>query len=306
MSLVRHKVTVGIACAFAGLLVLTSCAQPPDPKETRQSLEHLQKKGHEDKLSKTEEKYNAEAHPEPIVEPEECSAVTIITVRGTNEPNRAQLVGPVARQIARATEDRAPITNLDYPATSEMEKSGTEGVRKLIDTLNVQSKHCPSEKFVLLGYSQGAMVIGDALDDSDQRSVGRGTGKVDDNAVSAISAIVLYGDPRFRGSAPSNVGDFDAEANGLVPRKEGALQQFAGRMQSFCVSSDFICQGGEFNETGHVEYFKNGMQDEGAKFAIKMLSEQGLASEKPPEDDEDKDTKDDSASGGESTDDDAR
>ena len=86
----------------------------------------------------------------------------IIVVRGTEEPVGQSLMSPLASRIAAELGDHAQVSDLDYPASWE---SGSEaaGVNRLIAVLNAQSAQCPAMRTVLLGYSQGAMVVGDAL-----------------------------------------------------------------------------------------------------------------------------------------------
>ena len=92
----------------------------------------------------------------------------IIVVRGTEEPAGQSLMSPLASRIAAELGDHAQVSDLDYPASWE---SGSEaaGVNRLIAVLNAQSAQCPAMRTVLLGYSQGAMVVGDALSAPDTR-----------------------------------------------------------------------------------------------------------------------------------------
>ncbi|MGO3734548.1 MAG: cutinase family protein [Canibacter sp.] len=266
-------------------LPLASCAQAPDPQETKESIEDLSQQTDEPELSDAEQEFSVTEHPDPIVDPLDCSTHLILTVRGTSEPPKGQLLSPVARQISQALpKDSAQVVDLDYPASGDMEQSGTEGVRMLIDTLNVQAKECELQRVIVMGYSQGAMVVGDALEAADDRTIGRASGEVNKDAAATIEAVLLYADPRFRGSEVYNAGDFLADANGLLPRAEGALDTYADRTRSFCVADDFICQGGEFDETGHVKYYSNGMQDDGAEFVLDLLRENGALDADPSRD----------------------
>ncbi len=276
--------------AVVGATLLTAgCSQGPDPVETRDSLSEVTAEPSEPEAA-TE--YDAELNPEPIVEPRECTNYLVITGRGTGEPADNQLLSPVAEMIADARPDEVDIVDLDYPADTEVKEGGTLGVRTLIDTLNVQAEACPDQGFVLLGYSQGALVIGDALVDPDVRLVGGTVGELHSEATDRIRAIVFYGDPRLVGGEEYNFGT-DTGTNGLLPRPFGSLEAFADRIRDYCVPSDFVCQtaidaveldggaaGVGLDEQGHVEYFNNGMQQDGAAFAITKL-----APPDPPEDD---------------------
>lgn len=160
-------------------LPLASCAQAPDPQETKESIEDLSQQTDEPELSDAEQEFSVTEHPDPIVDPLDCSTHLILTVRGTSEPPKGQLLSPVARQISQALpKDSAQVVDLDYPASGDMEQSGTKGVRMLIDTLNVQAKECELQRVIVMGYSQGAMVVGDALEAVDDRTIGRASGKL--------------------------------------------------------------------------------------------------------------------------------
>ncbi|QZY52027.1 cutinase family protein [Leucobacter tenebrionis] len=258
-------------CAAAVLMTtaLSGCATSVDPAATRESLTEVTE---EPTPPEAAELYDAERHPEPIVEPEDCSRYLVITVRGTGEPAKGQLLSPVAREISAARPDQIEVLDLDYPADTDVNEGGTVGVRTLVDTLNVQAEACPDQRFVLLGYSQGALVIGDALAQPDARLVGATVGEVGADAAERILSVVLYGDPRFVGSEPYNAGDYDPAVSGLLARPEGSLDAFADRLRDYCAARDFICQSTlDLDESGHVEYFDNGMQQDGAAFAITRL-----------------------------------
>lgn len=261
-----RAVLVGLALGT----LLSGCAAEADPEATRDSLTEVT----ESPATPPDaaEEYDSELHPEPIVDPVDCSSYLVITVRGTGEPVKGQLLSPVARIVATSRPGEAKRMDLDYPATGEVREGATVGVRTLIDTLNVQTEACAEQRFVLLGYSQGALVIGDALTAPEERLVGGTVGALSEEAAGRVLAIVLYGDPRFVGSEAYNAGDFDPETNGLLPRAEGALSAFSERIRDYCVARDFVCQSSrDLDESGHVAYFTNGMQEDGAAFAITRL-----------------------------------
>lgn len=164
----------------------------------------------------------------------------IIVVRGTEEPVGQSLMSPLASRIAAELGDHAQVSDLDYPASWE---SGSEaaGVNRLIAVLNAQSAQCPAMRTVLLGYSQGAMVVGDALSAPDTR---------------------------FNAAASYNSGDFDRAVDGILgARGAEDFGEIADRTVSFCTARDFACQVGGDTEP-HSSYATNGMLDEGMKYAV--------------------------------------
>lgn len=258
--------TAGAALAALGV---AGCAPSVDPSATRDSLTEVTE---DPTPPEAAERYDAARHPEPVVEPRDCSPYLVITVRGTGEPTKGQLLSPVARSISEARPGETEILDLEYPADTDVNEGGTVGARTLLDTLNVQTEACPEQRFVLLGYSQGALVIGDVLAAPADRLVGGTVGELRPEAAERVRAVVLYGDPRFVGGEPFNVGDSDPAVSGLLPRPAGALDAFADRLRDYCVARDFICQSSlDLDESGHVAYFENGMQQDGAAFAITRL-----------------------------------
>lgn len=254
--------------ALAALL-LSACASVPDAAETRDALVEVTA---EPAAPDAAAEFSVEHQPDPLVEAIDCTPYLVITARGTGEPTKGQLLSPVARLISEARPGQVQVLDLDYPAGGEVKESATVGVRMLIDTLNVQADACDEQRFVLLGYSQGSLVVGDALVDAGLRMVGETVGAVTQEAADRILAVVLYGDPRFVGSEDYNVGDFDAEVNGLLARTAGELAAYRDRIRDYCGARDFICQISlDLDESGHVVYFKNGMQQDGAAFVITLL-----------------------------------
>ncbi len=164
------------------------------------------------------------------------------------------------------------LIDVDYPASSEFGESAPEGMRKLIDILEMHSTECPKQEIALIGYSQGAYVIGEALTDPDSRLLGRGVGVISDAALDRVKAIIFYGDPRFLGSDSFAYGTFKESVDGALPRLPGALDRAADRIRSFCVAEDIVCQTRDsFNEEGHIAYFDNGMREEGVEFILDHL-----------------------------------
>ena len=256
-------------------LSLAACSNVPEPKENIDSLTAVTEAPAPPAAA---EEYDIEMHPEPIVDPLDCTPYLVVTARGTGEPNKGQLLSPVARAIRDALPDQVKTLNLKYPASTDVNEGGTYAARLLLDTLNVQADACPMLRFVLLGYSQGALVIGDVLSAPEGRLVGGTVGQLSDEAAARIVAVVLYGNPRFSGGECYDFGTFDETIGGILPRTPGSLAPFAERIRDFCVAKDFICQNSlDLDEKGHVAYFKNGMQQQGADFALDLIRQSALA-----------------------------
>jgi cutinase len=72
----------------------------------------------------------------------------------------------------------------------------------VINRLNNQNKACPSQKFSLVGYSQGAGVIHAAMGPSPGKELPLLSNRptLDKSVLSKVVAVVLFGDPGFKGS----------------------------------------------------------------------------------------------------------
>lgn len=266
------RIAASGAALLLSLPLLAACAGGASPEEAAESLTEVTADA---EPPNNAELYDAEIDPKPIVDPLSCSRYLVITARGTGEPSKKQLLTPTVKAIKSARPNEVQHLDLDYPADTEVKDGGTLGARTIVDTLNVQAEACPEQSFVLLGYSQGALVIGDALDTPEYRLVGLKVGEVDQKAADRILSIVFFGNPRFLGTEPYAVGTFNPQMNGLLPRPAEGLARYADRLRDYCSAKDVICQAEftpELNEAGHVTYYKNGMPQDGAAFVITKLA----------------------------------
>lgn len=93
----------------------------------------------------------------------DCSPVHIITARASTEAPGEGIIGEVADGIADSNSD---VTReaVDYPAKLfPYDSSSEQGTQALNEQLTAYVDNCPESKVVLLGYSQGAHIIGDVL-----------------------------------------------------------------------------------------------------------------------------------------------
>ena len=272
-----------MVATLAAAALLVGCTAGAPPEETAEDLTEVVE---DPTPPEAAEELDTENEPDPIVDPLECTAYLTITARGTGEPSRRQLLAPVARAIAEAAPDDVQTVDLDYPADGDIKEGATRGIRTLIDMLNQQADLCPSQEFVVMGYSQGALVIGEALIDPGQRLLGGTVGTLSRAASDRIVAVLLYADPRFVATDPFSIDLVRLVNNGLLERPAGALDEFADRTVSFCVPDDFICQASTsitLTESGHVAYYDNGMQERGAEFALSLMGLEDARESPAPE-----------------------
>ena len=185
-----------------------------------------------------------------------CASTLVIAARGTDEPSGYGRTLPVVRKIRdgfRQTVRTTYLTSREYPATGgNYPWSVGAGERSLRAKLNGFATRCPRTWVVLVGYSQGAHVIGDVLDV-------RGT-QLSSRAKGRIKAVVLLGDPTFRANQSYSAGTYDRTKSGIFRRPAGDFGGFTSRIKSYCNRLDRWCQnnwaGGAAADRAHADYAK--------------------------------------------------
>jgi hypothetical protein len=186
-----------------------------------------------------------------------CTPVEVIIARETGSGQGSSwLLSGVARSVSTRLGGQTSTYHVNYPASWDFLGSVPKGVTDLVRHMNDQAARCPDQKFVLLGYSQGAMVIGDALAAPADRTFGPGD-VLSGDAASSVAAVVWFGDPRFRSGESYNAGNPSSGANGVYPRRQGALSAFSDRIRDYCASGDPVCQSGSVNYVAHAGYVWN-------------------------------------------------
>jgi hypothetical protein len=106
-----------------------------------------------------------------------CAAVHLFVARGTTEPPGDGLIGSLA-QLVLGANPGATEESIDYPATSDpiYLPSVTIGIEAVTEQVTSYVSACPNSTLVLMGYSQGAQIILDALCGSGSPELG-GTGE---------------------------------------------------------------------------------------------------------------------------------
>ena len=197
-----------------------------------------------------------------------CPDVELIGARATTErPGLGVLLTPLAQRLTRELPRTVRSTAVDYPASFNYTSSVRQGVEALAGDLARTAAACAGTKFVLMGYSQGANVVGDALSGRTVRGRAAGQPAVSAELADRVSAVLLFGDPTFTAGESFNVTD--GTRSGVFARGEGRLDTFADRTQSFCNRNDQFCQGGS-SLAAHLDYAKS--LDEAAQFAEDQLN----------------------------------
>jgi cutinase len=166
-----------------------------------------------------------------------CANVVVIGARGTLEPTGMGSTAATASSVAARTAKTVRTMALVYPAAAVGYGGSVDaGERALQQVIASLVSSCPSTRIVLVGYSQGAHVIGNLLDPwwPIQLSV---------TQKSRIAAVVFYGDPTFRAGDSFNTGTGATTGrSGLFARSFGDLSSVATKIRSYCIAGDWACQ----------------------------------------------------------------
>ena len=182
-----------------------------------------------------------------------CAAVEVIGARGTGEPSGfGYLLTPIAQDIQNSSTKTVGLYPLPYPASGDYQTSESTGVSDLQNYLKSEAKACPAQSFVLLGYSQGAQVVGDVI-----------ASGLANPQMSQIVSVTLFGNPRFNSAEKFDLSTYKVGVNGiLTARPTGSFSGYAGKVQDYCHGNDGICQSGQ-SLYGHLTYSSNASQAEG-------------------------------------------
>lgn len=206
-----------------------------------------------------------------------CASVYIAGARGSGESanNHGGFGRPVGEAVdvlvgGLGNKYSIALAPVDYPAASvpwslatgydSYKLSVNVGVSALSAQLETQAVRCPKQRFVVLGYSQGADVVGSTL-----RSM-MSSNALDTTVLARIAGVVVFGDPWFRPGDGPNVDytlhgpkPYDPALMGIFPRIAGgdrtdtgvfSLPKLAGKVRSYCLQGDGVCNASQKNLQG--------------------------------------------------------
>ncbi len=206
-----------------------------------------------------------------------CATVNLIVARASTEAPGDGAIGALAEEIQKGVKATVSQQAVNYPAQlTPYEPSVVAGDSAIKKQLEEEASKCPSQKIVLLGYSQGAQIVGDVLGGGGGNSGdGPQTAPASSSATSHVIGVIQYGDPRRIPNQSFDVGT-DKGAEGLFPRlKNQLLTSFAADIQSYCDTGDPFCAKG-FNLGAHLDYVEK--YDKTAdKFIIGRLNSAGIS-----------------------------
>ncbi|TGZ81845.1 hypothetical protein EX30DRAFT_235070 [Ascodesmis nigricans] len=145
-----------------------------------------------------------------------CPPLEIIFARGTTEPQGLGTLGAPLQREVNALIPGTTATAVVYPASANFMASASQGSTWATDYLNKQAAACPQTKFVLGGYSQGAMVVHGVNPDASVKD--------------RIVAVAVFGDPyrsmsQYNKAAVSKGGNTKRDA---LPEAEPTFDFLSG------------------------------------------------------------------------------
>ncbi|BGO98882.1 hypothetical protein NBRC10513v2_003284 [Rhodotorula toruloides] len=212
-----------------------------------------------------------------------ATGVHIIVARASTEAAGEGIIGQVATQVKNQIPGSSSEA-ISYPATLyNYLASESAGVAAMTAAIQSYTQRCPDSKIVLMGYSQGAQVVGDSLCGSSGLYGGGGHSfpsgfsypsspyifsgfkrssmpselatespvakrsveerQLPSDETKNIVAVIQMGDPTFVPGKSYDVGT--SVTRGLFPRSNTAcFDQFASRIQSYCDAGDEFCASG--------------------------------------------------------------
>ncbi|WP_069166917.1 cutinase family protein [Nocardia altamirensis] len=155
-----------------------------------------------------------------------CAAVDVVVARGTQEPGflGSAIGDPVFDTIRQALPVSVSAYRVNYPADLLDPSSIGRGTSDMTAHVMWQSAVCPDQRFILVGYSQGAVVTHGVLGTGPAAGLG-GISTLPFEYESRVAAVLLFGDPLL--------------VNGTtVPGL------YAWRTGNYCTGGDPVCGAG--------------------------------------------------------------
>ncbi|TKY88082.1 hypothetical protein EX895_003178 [Sporisorium graminicola] len=194
-----------------------------------------------------------------------CPSYLLIEARGTGEPQGPSLGFKTMNARILATVPNGTDYPVVYPADPFNQVD--VGVRDIIREINARLADDPDTCFVLQGYSQGATVITETMN------------QLSGAPFDAVKAAILIGDTTHKPNLDCNV---DGEGGNSTKAAIGVLSAFykgvpdswVSKTKDICIFGDGVCDSlhGIGTTAQHFFYpFDSSVQNIGATFAIDAL-----------------------------------
>ncbi|KAF8599892.1 alpha/beta-hydrolase [Ceratobasidium sp. AG-I] len=184
----------------------------------------------------------------PVVELENrqsCSSLKLVHIAGTTEVGLGVVGTPLAAELASAVPGTTTYS-ITYDTSAEYAVTVAAGAAITATYISAQSALCPNQKFVLSGYSKGALVVHSTTLSSTLKA--------------KVAAIVVFGDPARNINSPWPINSPSVD---LAP-KDGSTS--AQNIASFCNNGDVFCYPGGTSLAAHLAYPTDGSIGVAANF----------------------------------------
>jgi cutinase len=167
-----------------------------------------------------------------------CADIDVVVARGTGEPGVLGIIvgDPVFFALTRAITDQTLSSyRVDYPADLSP-TSPLEGNLDAVEHVTQQAAACPSQRFILVGYSQGANVMDNSIGISSAGALVGGpiVATIPASVEPRVAAVLLFGNP---------IRDIGRSVTGT----------YAARTLDICAAGDPVCSDG-INVLAHLSY----------------------------------------------------
>jgi len=183
-----------------------------------------------------------------------CAPASVLAARASTERQGEGTIASLVDDIQNSVNAGVTESAVVYPATlNNYANSAAQGDSAMKSELQTMVNNCPNEKIVIVGYSQGAQLVGDVLGGGGGGSLGTATPPAPASVTSHIVAAIQFGDPRHLPNKSYNKGTATG-ATGLFPRGANqSIDGFASILQSYCDTGDPFCASGN-NLNAHLIY----------------------------------------------------
>lgn len=167
------------------------------------------------------------------------------------------------------------LLSLEYPAFARFGHSPLVGVRLLTARLEQLGFAADFDRpVVLIGFSQGALVITETLAMPEDRRFAPGVAPLSPNARRRVWAAVSVGNPSFRAGEPFNDGTPSPGVSGMLARPFGALDSAGDVLVDLAESDDVAAQHVRTSTMdGHLAYGRRGYPDRVVDWVMAKLDE---------------------------------
>ncbi|KAG8713792.1 hypothetical protein FRC09_018330 [Ceratobasidium sp. 395] len=173
-----------------------------------------------------------------------CTAQQLVFLAGTSESG----LGSVGTALAKALGSSVSAYPVPYDTRAEYVTTVAAGARTTEAYIAKQAAACPSQRFILGGYSKGALVVHQINLSSALKS--------------KVASVNVFGDPALKNGG-SSAWPINSPSVDLTPKDGSTSSQ---NIASFCNSGDIFCDPRGNSLPAHLAYSTDGSATVAATF----------------------------------------